>query len=883
MRIVIIFGLLVLASNGVAQHLSLRAFAREQAIQDSALQVAVQKRASITKSPIHFADTVGKRTYLLVANGDTTFSYRATLNQQAAITTGASHLQAADKGFQLSGAGMICGIWEDGLVKDHSEFGNRILSKEGNSEYDHATHVTGTILASGVNPLAKGMAPNAKAYTFDFGNDMSEMASLAREDGKGLLFSNHSYGAVTGWSKPNGVWTWFGNEDVSAEEDYRHGFYSQRAKNIDALAYLSPYYTIVWAAGNDRFETGDGSHPADCNKGTGYDCIIPDAVGKNIITVGAVSKVLNYTSASSVTMSHYSSWGPTDDGRIKPDVVGAGTDVFSTIASGTNAYASFTGTSMATPTITGSLMLLQELYSKLNAGRYMKASTLKALAIHTAKEAGLKSGPDYQFGWGLVDVKAAADLLMAANGKETTILESTLQNTNTVEFDIQPVVNKKITLTLCWTDPEGTPVAASLDPLDKMLVNDLDVRLIDEDGIVTSPWILNPSVPQAQATKGDNTRDNVEKIELETPLAKRYTVLIRHKGELKNTKQDFSLLLTYTDRTSPSNVFYWIGGSGQWHDTNHWSFTSNGISAGKVPTESDAVIVDEQSLQEEDTIFVSQSTQVSRITWLNSKASALHLSGNTLRIENNLTVSSAKMRILGEGNVHFGNSNAGLVNLIDNDFSTGNFVFEGGTWEINGSFQINTIQLNAGSHSWKCKSVRANTIKLINPLLWDIASAKISVATSLLFPTSSFMLNASNSILITEGEVEIDLQNSVYEGKVVITPAANVVMRGNGRVASLLLEGSLETVNSVTWDSIRISNGANWNVGNNTNQRVQKYLTISNTGGQLTELSSPSTASISLQQHEKMCFDNVKVKNIEVVGNAVINLGATSTIENSPN
>src|SRR5690606_23634167 len=89
---------------------------------------------------------------------------------------------------------------------------------------------------------------------------------------------------------------------------------------------------IVWAAGNDRSDTGDGSHPAppDGNGGTGFDSIGPEGSAKNNITVGAVLKVPDYTGPSSVVMSAFSSWGPTDDGRIKPDLVAAGVSIFST-------------------------------------------------------------------------------------------------------------------------------------------------------------------------------------------------------------------------------------------------------------------------------------------------------------------------------------------------------------------------------------------------------------------------------------------------------------------------------------------------------------------------------------------------------------------------
>lgn len=863
-----------------SQQSALRAYARHKKTNDSIQQSTLTKIADEAKVPLQFVDSIGKRNFLLIPAEGKGYSYLATLNTGAAQTTGAAVLQDETKGFRLAGEGIVAGVWDDGLVIDHVEFDKRILSKEGTSFFNHATHVTGTILASGVNTSAKGMAPQAKAYTFDFGDDLTEMISLASEDERGLLFSNHSYGTVTGWSKPNGVWTWFGDASISAEEDYLHGFYNQRAKDTDALAYLSPYYTIVWAAGNDRFETGDGTHPADCNKGAGYDCIIPDAVAKNIITVGAVSKVPNYSSPGSVTMSHYSSWGPTDDGRIKPDIVSAGTDVFSTLASGTNTYGYFTGTSMATPTVTGSLMLLQELYSKMNGGHYMKAATLKALAIHTAKEAGPKAGPDYQFGWGLLDVKAAADLIVSLNDKENRLIEGSLTNGETYQFEISPAANKKITLTLCWTDPEGSPTVPALDPLDKMLVNDLDVRLIDENGVITSPWILNPSVPQAQAMQGDNTRDNVEKIEFDTPLQKKYTVLVRHKGQLKNDKQDFSLLLTHKDNAISSSIFYWVGQSGSWNDIGHWSLTSGGAAAGRLPGENDVVIVDELSLVNEDTIKLTQDAVVSKIIWLNSKQAVLDVLSNTLRINSQFIICYPDMRAVGSGELHFTSSGSGLVSFKENDWSDVNMFFEKGTWKVDGSFKAKDIKISEGLHLWTGKNIQVNSIRVEPVAVWDISSVTIELRKSLQLPAVDFQFNSLGSVLsISDVGAVVDWQDLDFLGKLKVEQNASLTVLGNNVISSIEAEGVIETLGTFEWDSVSLQNDAVWNLGDNTNQQVRTFFAMNSTS----KVEANTGATITLQPHKKLCFENVEIKNVNLSGNSVVNLGVNSVVENSTN
>ncbi|MHC4828152.1 MAG: PPC domain-containing protein, partial [Planctomycetota bacterium] len=101
--------------------------------------------------------------------------------------------------------------------------------------------------------------------------------------------------------------------------------------------------------------------------------------------------------------------------------------------------------------------------------------------------------------------------------------------------------------TICWTDPAGTPVAASLDPPDLMLVNDLDLRVIGPDSTVYSPWILSPGNPAAAAARGDNFRDNVEVVAIDAPDPGIYTFRVTHKGTLTNGSQDFALIISGAD------------------------------------------------------------------------------------------------------------------------------------------------------------------------------------------------------------------------------------------------------------------------------------------------------------------------------------------------
>ncbi len=472
------------------------------------------------------------------------------------------------------------GVWDEGSPRlTHKELAGRITQKDNVTEIvNHSTHVAGIVMSKGLNPLAKGMAFNMKGILdYDWNNDLSEMSAAAAS---GLLISNHSYGTVTGWDYNSDSSRWEFNGRWNEKEDYRFGLYDYDAQIQDSIAYNAPNYLIVAAGGNNRTSSGPavgqpywrrnqsgrfynaGNRPDSLSSNDAYGSISSDKNAKNILTVGAVYGIPSgYNKKEDVVMSGFSSWGPTDDGRIKPDIVAQGVAVYSTLSTNDSSYGYQNGTSMASPGAAGSLLLLQELSQRFTVNgtpKILKSATVKGLAIHTANEAGLYPGPDYKFGWGLLNINEAANVLNTAftnNNNANSphfVYEHNLANGGSQTYSFTASGTRPVKATLVWTDVKGTPNDLLNDPTPK-LVNDLDLKITQGNKTFYS-WKLNPTSPDNQATKGINSVDNVEKVEVDTSLVGTlYTVTVNHKGTLDRGQQPYTLIISGAGGTAYCN------------------------------------------------------------------------------------------------------------------------------------------------------------------------------------------------------------------------------------------------------------------------------------------------------------------------------------------
>jgi serine protease AprX len=513
-------------------------------------------------------------------------------------------------GLDLEGQNMTMGIWDEGiLLTTHQEFQNADntasrVTNVGGTQFDdtgfHANHVGGTMIAKGVNGSAKGMAPQASLRGYDFGDGLDETQILTEITDNALLLSNHSYG-----------YSAFDNDGVQTSSSWLMGCYDTESRNWDEILYNAEYYLHVKSGGN----AGGGTYTEGVEDG--FDKLTGNANSKNNLVVANGNPTTFASGSVFMFINSSSSQGPSDDGRIKPDITADGTSLFSVDDGSDTAYATLSGTSMAAPNTTGTLLLLQQYYNQLNS-QYMKAATLKALVCHTANLVN-EDGPGPIYGWGLLDAKIAAETIEQDFSKtDALIIENTLADGETYTYTFTTTDTSPLSGTICWTDPAGVDQSGLLNSSTPALVNDLDLRITDANSNTFMPWMLQLSDLGADAITGDNLVDTVENVDIDSPTsATTYTLTVAHKGTLTNGSQNFSLIITGTNTTlnvdeySVNDLIIWPNPTSEelffkLKNDNKDDFTINifDIQGRKVYTNS----------YDENNTVINKSIDVSRLT-----------------------------------------------------------------------------------------------------------------------------------------------------------------------------------------------------------------------------------------------------------------------------
>jgi len=438
-------------------------------------------------------------------------------------------------GLSTHGEGMKVGIWDQNrALGTHQEFtvssgdsSSRMTNGDNASEgvsTNHATHVAGTMVARGVNPNARGMAYRANIVSYNWANDENE---VQQEANNGTLITNHSYGIP-----------------LENAQDWMPGNYSSEAVAWDYIAFSNPYTLSVISAGNN----GNDNNSAAMMPG-GWDKLIGNKVSKNTLVVANAGGVARDSQGNltNVIINSTSSQGPTDDFRVKPDIAGVGTSVFSCTGNSTTSYDTYSGTSMAAPNVAGSILLLQQ-YHNTKYGNFMRSATLKGIVCLTADDAGT-DGPDPKFGWGLLNMKKASSLITHKGESKSVIEENNLTTGQTYTKTVTLNEAGTFLAGISWTDYPGTSKDGLLNSASKALVNDLDIR-VTKDGETYLPWVLDALDPKV-AVKTDNKVDNIEIIRIDNASPGIYTITVTAKGSVYSPSgsspgQNYSLIV-YAD------------------------------------------------------------------------------------------------------------------------------------------------------------------------------------------------------------------------------------------------------------------------------------------------------------------------------------------------
>ncbi|MDP2217703.1 MAG: S8 family serine peptidase [Methanolobus sp.] len=431
--------------------------------------------------------------------------------------------------YGLKGNGQIVAVCDTGLdtgVNDstmHKDFGGRIktiidYSNDGAGDDDgHGTHVTGSVLGSGwrSNGLYVGMAPEARLVFQAVGDKNGNLVGITKNNLNDILQDAYTQGArihTNSWG------------NISSR-----GSYDAFSLTVDAFMWEHPDMLIVCAAGN--------------NGQLGNTTIVSPGTAKNALTVGASENYRpSYTISDNINeIAYFSSRGPTEDNRIKPDLVAPGTRILSTKSSLTTGnfneyYTYMSGTSMATPIVAGTAALVRQYYIDIEGLPNPSAALIKATLINGAYDmsyapsgTAFSGWPDEFQGWGRVDLENSIfpQNSLAVKYNDSVRLNNISDSWNVtynVKYTTQP-----LRITLLWTDYPGNISVV------KQLVNDLDLIVVGPSG----------KRDFGNGEEADRV-NNVESVWIPNPEVGTYKIYV-NVSNIPQGPQDFSLVVSFKE------------------------------------------------------------------------------------------------------------------------------------------------------------------------------------------------------------------------------------------------------------------------------------------------------------------------------------------------
>ncbi len=454
------------------------------------------------------------------------------------VSTAMSNANQASIGvapYNLDGTDQVVGVWDGGTARDtHVDYQaaptpslinngtKRVIKLDSNSVHYHATHVTGTIVGDGTgNANARGYAPKAYALSHYWSNVDSE-----RREGRHTynhVADNHSYASFSGGSQGD----WGQYTGATQEKDFT---------NRDILL------NMCQSAGNYASNPPSGIQASGFPNGS---VSIPAAnCHRNGMIIGAVQDNRNIAS--------FSSKGPGIDGRLAPQFCANGVGLTSTYSTNDTSYSSLSGTSMSGPSVCGSLVLLSQLWRREHNNQLLPPDVARAILALTCMDEG-PTGPDYTYGFGIVDCKGAADVILAdkaSNGAR--IVRGHIHSSEVVNYSLNVTSSAQpLKVVLSWLDIWASTSAQIT------LVNDLDVELISPTQQTFYPYsgLLGGGNANTQfTTTGPNTRDNIELAHVDNPAVGTWTIRVRGTSIPANPQTDTPNAVTGFVLTSTHDI-----------------------------------------------------------------------------------------------------------------------------------------------------------------------------------------------------------------------------------------------------------------------------------------------------------------------------------------
>lgn len=402
----------------------------------------------------------------------------------------------------------------------------------------HGTHVMASILGNnpgsggavncatlsspgGLTDL-DGTAPGAKLISQEMGASLQYLNSLGGTIfhaatiayGNGARIHNNSWGSSC---RSSGVCI------AGCQVEYR-----QTTRDADAVVWANPDLAVFVAAGNS------GGLGGNSGCGPGADV---GAAGnaKNVFSIGS-----NNRGTGGNAMSAFSSRGPTQDRRSKPDITAQGSGIQSASRT-TCGVVSNSGTSMATPTAAGLAALVREY---LNRGFYPSgieneahgiaspsAAVIKAIMVTGAQEitgTGTTGGaPSQSQGWGRVHLDNA--LYFDGDARQLWLHDETagLQTDGLGSHQLVVEEGEPLVVTLTWHD---APALVNANPHTVNLLR-LEVETPEGDvwtqKLTPGGGLTNPNPFQGTSTVDYDDRNNVHQIRLDTPSTGAYQIRVR--------------------------------------------------------------------------------------------------------------------------------------------------------------------------------------------------------------------------------------------------------------------------------------------------------------------------------------------------------------------